>query len=145
MMKESEIDTGRIIAAYLRLRDEKHAFTRSSDAIIAEYDDKMDRLLAVLLKRMNAQGVKGLRSDMGIVIKQKDIIPTGSDWDAFYSWVAETNSFEALERRIKKTFIQNYMEENGGAIPPGVSVLRSYKAVVKKAPSKKGLPPDGEE
>lgn len=139
-----ELETGRIIDAYLKLRNVKQAYARAADAVIAEYDAKLDRLSAELLKRLNTQQVKSINSGGGIVVKQEEIIPTCGDWDTFYAWVGRTNNFEALEKRIKKTFIQEYREEHKGGLPPGVSVMRSYKAVVKKAPSKKGIP-DAEE
>lgn len=144
-MADKPVETGRIIAAYLKIRNEKTAFKRASDAIIDDYDAKMDRLSAELLRRMNEQKVKNLGADAGIAVREKKIIPRADDWDKFYEWVRETGMFEALEKRIKQTFIQEYMEENGGAIPPGVSVMTQYKAIVKKSPTKKGLPTDGEE
>jgi exonuclease III len=145
MMAKTEVETGRIIDAYLKLRNIKEAYVRASDAVIDEFDAKLDRLSAELLDRMNKQKLKNLSSDAGVAVRTKVTIPRADDWDKFYAWIAETNSFEALERRIKKTFIEQYMEENDRAIPPGVSVMTSFKAVVKKNPSKKGLPLDGEE
>ncbi len=135
----AEIESGRIIAAYLKIRNEKQAYVKASDAIVAEYDAKLDRLSAELLNRMNKSKLKSLRGEAGIAVKTRTIIPTGSDWDAFYAWVVETNNFEALERRIKKTFIETYMEENDQELPPGVSVMKSFKAIIKKAPSTKGI------
>ena len=137
-------DNGRIVASFLRLREEKSAMAKQFDAILDGYDEKMIRLQAHLLDQMNKQNLKGLRTEFGTVTKEEDIIPTANDWDALYSWIAETNSFEALERRVKKTFVKEYMEINKGAIPPGVTVLRSYKATIKKAQTRKGTPPDGD-
>ena len=144
-MMAKPLTNARIIAAYLKLRARKQAFNREVDAINDDYDEKMSRLSAELLHRMNTQGEKSLRTDAGSVIKTTDIIPTVHDWDALYRWIAENDMFEALERRVKKTFVADYMKENNKAIPPGVTVLRSFKAVVKKAPNKRGIIPDGEE
>ena len=44
----------------------------------------------------------------------------------------QNDAFDALERRIKKTFVSEYMENNGGAIPPGVSVYRQYAVRVRR-------------
>lgn len=144
MMEGRPIETGRIIDAYLKLRKIKNAYSKASDAIIAEYDAKMDRLSTELLKRMNEQKVRNLGGENGIAVRTKEIIPRADDWEKFYAWIRETNNFEALERRVKKTFVQEYMEENKGKIPPGVSVMTSFKAVVKKSPSKRGLLTDDE-
>lgn len=139
-----EVETGRIIAAYLKIRNEKHAYKRAADAVLVEYEAKLKRLGAELLDRMNKQKVKNIASDMGTAVRVKQIIPRADDWDRFYRWISENDAFEALERRVKRTFIQDYMEENKGAIPPGISVMTSFEVVVKKAPSKKGIP-DAEE
>lgn len=144
-MMASDLPTGRIIAAFLKIREQKKAFNRLMDAENDIFDKRMERLSAELLDRMNKQKVKNMSSDEGQTIKTEEIIPTCFDWDKLYDWIARTNMFEALERRVKKTFVTEYMKENKGALPPGVSVLRSYKAIVKKAPSKRGLPSDVEE
>ena len=60
------------------------------------------------------------------------MIPTGQDWEAFYDWIKEHDAFDALERRIKRTFVSKYMDDNDGAIPPGVNVFRRYTVEVRK-------------
>lgn len=131
--KKPGLDMAKVTQAYLNIRDERAKIRKEwqdEDKKLLEAQDKIE---AVMLKNLSESGVESARTEHGTFYRQKDTIPQGSDWDAFYSWVAENDAFEALERRIKKTFINEYMEENDGATPPGVSVHSRYVIRVRKA------------
>jgi hypothetical protein len=51
----------------------------------------------------------------------------------FYGWIKDNDAFDALERRVKKTFVTEFMETHeGGLPPPGITVSREYVVRVRK-------------
>jgi hypothetical protein len=123
------MDVQRIMHAYMAIRAKRAELSKQD----TELKEQQEKLSNAMLKLMQDQNVSSLRTDLGNVYKQEEITPACSDWDAFYRWVAENNTFEALERRIKKDFVKEYMASNEGALPPGVSVYREYVARVRKS------------
>ena len=85
-----------------------------------------------MLAELNDNNGEGIRTAAGTFFRKLEVIPTGQDWEAFYDWIKEHDAFDALERRIKRTFISKYMDDNDGAIPPGVNVFRRYTVEVRK-------------
>jgi hypothetical protein len=122
----------RIVKTFLKIRDyrseKKRAFEAEDDAL----KEEQELLQSQLLKYMNEAGLKNFGTEFGTVFRSVNIQPTASDWDTFYTWVAETDGFDFLEKRIKKTSVAAYMEQNMGAAPPGVNVLRNYEVTVRR-------------
>jgi hypothetical protein len=127
------IDMERLARVYNKIRAARSEATR----IYEENDKKLKEQLSILecqmlvgLAESNGQAI---RTKAGTIYMELKTIPTGSDWDLFYKWVAKHDAFDALEKRIKTTFITKFMEANGGKLPPGVSVFREYVARVRNS------------
>lgn len=122
----------KIISAYIKIRDARSALKRKFEEEDAGLKAKQDRLGAELLRVLNDMGVSSIKTSAGLFYKEKDIKPNVSDWDALYRFIRENDAFEALERRVKKKFVMDYMEENDGATPPGVSTITEYSVTVRR-------------
>ena len=95
-----------------------------------------------MLQFLNHTKQKTATTAKGQFYWQDKITPRGDDWAAFYKWIVENDTFEALQKRIKVTFISKYMEEHandkdeeGNALPnlpPGVSVLREREICIRQ-------------
>lgn len=127
------MDTNKLTRAHIRIRDERTKLTRAYETRDAELKAMQTRLEAAMLQTLNTSNSESIRTDAGTFYKQEEVIPVGNDWDAFYNWVAQHHAFDALERRIKKGFVKEYMETHEGGLPPGVSVLREYAVRVRRA------------
>jgi hypothetical protein len=123
----------KMVKAYIKLREQRSAIKKEFEEKDSVLKSKMEVIESAMLQQMNESGIESIKTAAGTFYRQEEVTPTGSDWDAFYSWVSANNAFEALERRIKKTFIKEYMETNSGAIPPGVSVYREYVVRVRRS------------
>lgn len=126
------LDMSKVTTAYLKIRDHrselKKAFTTQDD----DLKGKQEQLEAVMLKHLLASGMESVRTQTGTFYKKEEIKPSCQDWNAFYKWVADNNAFEALEKRLTKTFIADFMAEHEGACPPGVSVYRENVVIVRR-------------
>lgn len=126
------IDTAKLARVYVKLRDAKQEIERKAEAEAAELQAKMDIIAASMLNFMNENKMDSIATTSGTFYRQMDIKPSGSDWDAFYKWIAKNDGFEFLERRIKKTAIKEYMDTHKGKLPPGVTVHREYVVRVRR-------------
>lgn len=126
------VDAERAARAYVKIREARSALA----AKFKEEDEKLKHKLSLLeagmLDFLNKTNQKSAKTEIGTFYKQLEILPTGSDWSAFYGWVKKNDAFEFLERRIKKTAVADFMEQNDGNAPPGVSVLKEWKVVVRR-------------
>lgn len=127
------MDYNKVVEAYLNIRDRRAEIKREYEA----NDDKLKaaqaQLEGVMLKHLNDSGLDSARTAHGTFFRSESLKPSGSDWAAFYQWIGENDAFEALERRIKRDFIKEYMETHDGDLPPGVSVHREYDVRVRRA------------
>lgn len=126
------MDNKALVRAYLRLRTARSELKAKYDEEDKKLKQKMERLEQTMAKALADANTESMRTEVGTFYRQVDITPRGDDWEAFYAWVREHDAFDALERRIKKTFIAEYMAEHEGGVPPGVSVFREYVIRVRK-------------
>lgn len=127
------MDYSKVVEAYLNIRDKRAEMSK-------EYTTEDDKLKAiqkqlegVMLGHLNDTGLDSARTPVGTFFRTESLKPSGSDWTALYEWIRENDAFEALERRIKRDFIKEYMETHDGELPPGVSVHREYECRVRRA------------
>jgi ClpP class serine protease len=127
------VDFDKLVRVYQKITAMRLAQKKIWEAEDAKLEEKLDTVGNYMLACLNEAKLKSARTSTGTVYKRKKIIAQGADWDAFNTWVAENDAFEAYERRIKSTFISQYMEANDGAVPPGVNVLEQYVIAVRKS------------
>lgn len=126
------IDLGKLTKAHINIRDARAGLKKDFDAADAELKASQERLEAAMLDHLNKHGMESVRTEAGTFYRQEDIKPSAGDWQALYDWIKQHDAWEALERRIKKTFISEYMEAHGGALPPGVNVHREFVIRVRR-------------
>ena len=122
-----------MVKAYIKIRDKRAEIKKAFEEQDKALKEKLELIEGEMLRHMQETGIESIKTAAGTFYKQEDITPTGSDWDAFYTWVKTNDAFDALERRIKKGFIKEYMETHEGGIPPGVSVYREYVVRVRRS------------
>jgi hypothetical protein len=113
------------VEKYICLRDENKAIQQEADARIEANKEKMKRLEAYFMGKLNETGANSMSTDAGRFHKQIEIYPRAVDWDTVYNFIKENDAYDLLEKRLTKTFVKKYMEENEEP-PPGVAVQREY-------------------
>lgn len=128
-----KLRTDALVRAYVNIRDARAKAKKAWETHDADLKAKQGKIGTVLLGFLNDHGIDSSSTEFGTFYKQEELTPSGADWGAFYAWVREHDAFDALQKRIKATFIRQYMDENKGAIPPGVSVFREYEIHVRRS------------
>lgn len=120
-----------VIAAYVKLRDKKHAAQATFNKYVSELDAKMDRLEAWLLENMDKMGASQFKADAGVAYVQVKTKASCSDWPLLWNHLKENGRFDLLEKRLSSKTVGQYLEETG-ELPPGVNVSRERSVVVRK-------------
>src|SRR5208283_559797 len=137
-------DGDKATRVFLKMREARANLKQEYEAADKVIKDQQERVEAAMLGFLNDHKLDSAPTSHGVFFKQLDIIPQGADWDKIYAWIVETNGFDFLERRLKKTEVRNYMNVNKGALPPGVSVFSKYVVRVRRN-AKDGGDAEGDE
>lgn len=127
------MEAHKMVKAYIKMRQARADLKKKFEEEDKSIKEKMDIIEAEMLRQMQDSGIDSIKTPSGTFYRQEEVTPAGSDWNAFYNWVRDNDAFDALERRIKKTFIKEYMDAHDGGIPPGVSVYREYVVRVRRS------------
>jgi len=109
------------IASYRALREAKDRINAKTREKLAVINERMAALEAELLKHMEAEGVKNVRTPHGTAYQTTRTSVRVADKDAFLTSVREADAWGLLDIRASKTGVKAFLEENG-ALPPGVDL-----------------------
>ena len=126
-------NAGDVIAAYLKLREQKTQMAARHKDEMAPLNDKAQKLETYMLSLLNSAGVDSMAfKDVGTMFKKTVQSVTVEEWDATLDWIKTNNAWEFLERRVSKTVTQEYTETTG-EVPPGINVKTDTVVQVRKS------------
>jgi HNH endonuclease len=131
MTNQPKLD--KVTATYIKIRDRRTALKKQYEAEDLELKNQLEVLDGFLLETLQNLGVDRVGTKHGTVFQSTEIKASCQDWAAYYAWIAENQAFDGLERRVKKSFIVDYMKDNADALPPGISVLKEYTITVRRS------------
>lgn len=120
------------VAAYIKLRDYKQAATEEFKKSLERVNAAMEKLEGELLQDLDTSGANSLRCDAGTVYRNVQMSATVNDRNAFLDFVRHQAQWEALDVKVNKTFVRDYMEETGQPIP-GVKVSQIATVGVRRS------------
>jgi hypothetical protein len=127
-----DLDLAQVTRAYVNLRDARAKLREDYDKSDADLKSAQTRLEGVMLDHLNKHGMNTVATDAGTFYRQEEIKPNCADWTGLFDWIKDNDAWDVLERRVKKTFIKEYMEAHDGALPPGISVFKEYVVRVRR-------------
>ena len=131
-MEAPDLDLGKITKAHINIRDARNELRKKYEAEDAKLKEAQAKLEGAMLDHLNNHGMESVRTEAGTFYRQEEITPPASDWNALYDWIKDNDAWDALERRVKKTFVKEYQEAHNGGLPPGISVFREYVVRVRR-------------
>ena len=130
---EATINLDRVVQAFNAIKDARTVKRHAWEAEDLALEQDQDKLKVLMLELLNRIGGKSIATEHGTVYRSEKLRAGAADWSAVYAWImADPDRFELLEKRIKATFIKQFMDENEGAIPPGVNVHREFEVSVRR-------------
>lgn len=123
----------KMVANYLVLRAEKSRIKKEFDALNKRLDDVMEQIEGRLLKTLLDNKVKNMGAETGTFYIEKSVKPSCVDWHAYRQWMIQNDALDGVEKRVTKSFIEQYMKDNEDELPPGIAVLREQVVRVRAA------------
>lgn len=127
-----EVTHEKLIRTFVKIRDARSELKTAWETKDRELKDKLDRLEQFMLQTMNDTGIESFKTAAGTAYRTTTLVPTGSDWTAFYKWVKENDAFDFIFRRIKADAVKDYMDQHDGQVPPGVSVFGKLGVTIRR-------------
>ena len=120
------MDTSKLVAAYIRLRDARADLKHKFDEEDAALKEKLDRVEAALLQTAKENGLESMKTPYGTASKVLRTRYWAPDWDAFVDFLKEQGDggFELVERRIHQANFKEFLENHPDIAPPVNSDMR---------------------
>lgn len=125
------MDIGELVEIYQSISAERRKLKREFEDADQKLKGDEESIELAILKFLQDSNINSVRTDFGTAYRQEDIIPTCADWNVFYDWVRKNDAFDALEKRIKKTYVKEMMENNQ-PLPDGVNVIRKNVVRIRR-------------
>jgi hypothetical protein len=125
-----------VTGRYLMIRRAKARMTSDHKKRVAVFEAEEERLEGLMMGFLNDHKMKSAPSINGTFYKEMEVLPSATDWTAFYEWIKENDAFQFLHKRITAKEIATYMEDHKDddvSLPPGVAVMKKYKIIVRTA------------
>jgi hypothetical protein len=137
MAMNSEPTDDRLVKVYIRIRSAIAAANKEWEARIETLKRQQDQLRAELLKRLHERKATQTKTEEGLAYIVERTTYTIADEDLFGQFVLEQRDTDFYHRRVKAEHVNEYMKNNGGVAPPGLTIFRELDINVRQ-PTKKG-------
>jgi len=113
----------RMFRAHAALKARLAKENRDHKAVTDVMKGKQLLIETAMLKMMNETGSEQLKvKGVGIAYITERKLPQCKDWNAVYTFVQETGSFDLLAKRLNMGGVNEYVDANGDT-PPGVTIM----------------------
>lgn len=130
-----EINMEVLVKVYLKMRDARTAMKAAFDREYKALGDKQQRVENEILRRFNSLGpeVKNIKTSYGLAYREAERFFKAEDPDKYWQWAREHDYSEAFGKTPKRSFILDWMKENNGALPPGISSTAEDRIKIRKS------------
>jgi hypothetical protein len=129
---EDELPVDKLVRIYMKMR----SAIQDLDAQIESIKEQQQSVKNEIKDRMRGTGAKSLRTDYGTVSLMEKTRYYTNDWDSFKKFMVEHDALDLLEKRIAQSNMKLFLEENPGAIPPGLNSDTEFEISVRKPTTK---------
>lgn len=129
---EDQVPVDKLVRIYMKMR----MAIQDLDAQIEAIKEQQQSVKNEIKDRMRDTGVKSLRTDHGTVSLMEKTRYYTTDWDSFKKFMVEQDALDLLEKRISQSNMKLFLEENPGAVPPGLNSDTEFDISVRKPSTK---------
>ena len=131
-MEEDAVPLDKLVKIYRKLRTRMTELTQEYDTQTEVLKAQQEEVKNAIKDQMKAMGVTSVRTTEGTAVMSVKTRYTTQDWDEFKKFVLAHEAVELLEKRIAQTNMAQFLEENPGAVPPGLNSSSEYDISVRK-------------
>lgn len=126
-------DADKLVAAYIKMRDEKDRLTGEYEEKLAAIKQQMDTVEQVLLELCKANGQDGGKTKHGTFTRTVKTRYWTNDWSSMHRFIREHDALELMEQRIHQTNMKQFLNEHPDVLPEGLNVESRYAVTVRRA------------
>lgn len=120
------------VEQFIKLRDHKTAAKKAFDDSMQRINMAIEKLEGDILAGLDKDGLKNIKTDVGIAYKKTDSSATVKDRDAFEKWADATGHRGAMDIRANKKAIRELLESGDVDEVPGVKFTQSISIGVRR-------------
>ena len=127
------MDTGQMIAQYLKLRDKKEALTKDFEASLKPYNEALQAIEGAVTLELDNLGIDNIKvQGVGTAFRKKTVSAKVADREMFFDFVFDGRRENFLTSHVAKEAVEEYIEANNTP-PPGVDITTIMKTQFRKA------------
>ena len=127
-----DIPLSKLAKMYIKIRTAMQEIQQEYDNKIGELEEQKQMISLAMKDQLLALNATNVKTEAGLVILSKKTKFYPGDWDAFSTWVKQHDALDLLERRVHQLNTKQYVDENSGEIPPGLTTDTQYIITVRK-------------
>jgi len=120
------------VVEYLSAREEKEAIVGRHKQELSGVNDKLKRLDAFLLGKLQELGVDSVSAAGASVHYVTELQASIGDKGALMDYIRESGDTELLQSRVSSTVLKEWMAAHDGSTPPGVTARFERVVRVRK-------------
>jgi hypothetical protein len=124
-----------LVSIYTKIYTKREEEERVWQAREAELTEQLDLVKRELLDICKENGVNGLRTKDGTLIRTVKTRYWTNDWEHFHKFMLDNEAPELLEKRIHQSNMKQFLEENPELLPAGLNVDSEYTITVRRSKS----------
>ena len=135
----------RLVNAYINIRNAKKDATAAYKKQDAKYEEDLRTIEAALLAAQQSAGVTGFRiNGIGTTYTRKELKLSIAAEQEFFDFVLKEGDLGFFQKRPSVEHVREWMDKNGGAVPPGIRAFSELRVGVQKPKAKAGDESDDE-
>lgn len=123
-------NTATLVKRYIQLRDQKEAMNALLKLKLEPINNEMVEIEKQLKSFLDENNMDSVKTAVGTFFKKSTTSVTVRDMDEVLDFVKENNAYDLFERKVNKTAVMAYIEDNVHV--PGVEVMTEIKVQVRR-------------
>jgi len=128
-----DISLDKLVATFIKMRDARDEIKREADDKMRDIEAQMQTVNQKILDMLSAQGADSIKTPHGTAYRTVKSRYWTNDWESLYDFIAESDAFDLLEKRIHQSNMKQFLEENPTLMPKGINVDSEYQVVVRRS------------
>jgi len=124
----SAMNAEKLAEVYVKIREARRELAKRDEELKAQLDTIAEQLLLIC----KDQGASTIRTPHGTISRRVDKHYWTNDWDSFFRFMKENDSFALMQRRINNSNMEQFLEENPNLHPPGLQADMRQTIVITK-------------
>jgi hypothetical protein len=131
--KPEKPSVAQLIKKYLECRRDIATLTARYEKEILPYRNGMDLIESLLAEEINRLEGQSIKTDQGTAYRSTITSFKVNDRDVWFNWVFDNQHRDMLTANVAKEAVKEFIDGNGGTIPPGLNVTQIYKINIRSA------------